>query len=203
MKYEWICKTGINWAELSTSYQCLLRAPIIEWPLKKEVDRMTYPVKVMWFLSVANLVLIYNRTMNGMTINAMKQAVHGSNTMDTLEPKSINWGLSRNQCWMNTMIATLDHSTPDKTRKLLHGIGICGGEFDFYFLHYLFQYFFKSLHSFLLRNTESYINIASGKNTYFTGMGLWQCMYDLMILSSYHVRIHLETVNLIEQQNTF
>lgn len=104
---------------------------------------------------------------------------------------------------MNTMIATLDHSTPDKTRKLLHGIGICGGEFDFYFLHYLFQYFFKSLHSSLLRNTESYINIASGKDAYFTGMGLWQCMYDLMILSSYHVRINVETVNLIEQQNTF
>ena len=36
----------------------------------------------------------------------------------------------------------------------------------------------------------------------FYSDGLWQCMYDLMILSSYHVRIHLETVNSIEQQNT-
>lgn len=26
-----------------------------------------------------------------MTMNAMKQAVHGFNTMGTLEPKSINW----------------------------------------------------------------------------------------------------------------
>lgn len=29
------------------------------------------------------------------------------------------------------------------------------------------------------------------------------CMYALMILSSYHMTIHWETVNLIEQQNTF
>ena len=141
--------------------------------------------------------------MNGMTMNAMKQALHGFNTMGTLEPKSINWGLSRNQCWMNSTVVTVDHSTPHKTRKLLRGIGIYGGEFNFYSLHYFFQYFFKSLHSSLLRNTESYINIASGKGAYFTVMGLWQCMYDFMILSSYHMRIHLETVNLIEQQNTF